>query len=148
MSFDTFTVRTPNLLNHQKPLFFQWISMIFILQRNMIFDDFLDLFRYQFWHWFLIRFGIDFGSILGAFCNYFHVFSTSFFASIFWSTFWWKWYQNWSGITYPEPSFFVSFSITLVPFTHVIPTSARKQFFQFFFKKNKRIHPHLYLLLA
>ena len=48
--------------------------MNFTLQRNMIFDDFLDLFRYQFWHWFLMRFGIDFGSLLGAFCNYFHVF--------------------------------------------------------------------------
>ena len=59
----------------------------FTLQRNMIFDDFPDLFRYQFWHWFLMRFGIDFGSILGAFSNYFHVFSTSFFASIFWLIF-------------------------------------------------------------
>ena len=70
----------------------------FTLQRNMIFDDFPDLFRYQFWHWFLMRFGIDFGSILGVFCNYFYVFSTSVFASICWSTFWWKWYQNGSGI--------------------------------------------------
>ena len=41
----------------------------FTLQRNMNFNDFLDLFRYQFWHWFLIRFGIDFGSILEAFCH-------------------------------------------------------------------------------
>ena len=37
----------------------------FTIQRNMIFDDFPDLFRYQFWHLFLMSFGIDFGSILG-----------------------------------------------------------------------------------
>ena len=36
----------------------------FTLQRNMLFDDVPDLFRYQFWHWFLMRFGIDFGSLL------------------------------------------------------------------------------------
>ena len=41
----------------------------FTLQRNMIFDDFPDLFRYQFWHWFLMSFGIDFGSILGPLCQ-------------------------------------------------------------------------------
>jgi hypothetical protein len=35
------------------------------LQRNIIFDDFPNLFRYQFWHLFLMSFGIDFGSILG-----------------------------------------------------------------------------------
>ena len=34
----------------------------FTLQRNMIFDDFPDLFRYQFWHLFLMSFGIDFGA--------------------------------------------------------------------------------------
>ena len=109
----------------------------FTLQRNMIFDDFPGLFRYQFWHWFWKRFGIDFSSILASFCNYFHVFSTSVFESIFLLAFWWKWYQNWSGETYPEPSFFVSFFITLVPFTYAIPTSARKQFFQLFFTKIK-----------
>ena len=38
---------------------------VFTIQRNMIVDDFPDLFRYQFWHWFLMTFGIDFGSILG-----------------------------------------------------------------------------------
>ena len=37
----------------------------FTIQRNMIFDDFPDLFRCQFWHLFLMSFGIDFGSILG-----------------------------------------------------------------------------------
>ena len=43
--FDTFTVRTPNLLNHQKPLFFQWISMIspfretWFLMISLIFFD-------------------------------------------------------------------------------------------------------------
>ena len=106
----------------------------FTIQRNMIFNDFPDFFWYQLWHWFLMRFGIDFGSILGAFCNYFHVFSTSVFASIFWSTFWWKIDQNWSGETYPDSFCFVFFSITLVPFTHVIPTSARKLYLQLFSK--------------
>ena len=39
----------------------------FTIQRDMIFDDFHDLFRYQFWHSLLMTFGIDFGSILEAF---------------------------------------------------------------------------------
>jgi hypothetical protein len=39
----------------------------FTLQRNMIFDDFPDLFRYQFWQLFLMSFGIDFNSILEPF---------------------------------------------------------------------------------
>ena len=30
--FDTFTTRTCNLLNHQKPLFFLWISMILLFR--------------------------------------------------------------------------------------------------------------------
>ena len=29
-----------------------------------MFEDFHDLFRYQFWHWFSITIGIDFGSML------------------------------------------------------------------------------------
>ena len=78
----------------------------FTLQRNMNFHDFLDLFRYQFWHWFLMSFGIDFGSILEAFCNYFYVFSVSFFASIFWSTFWWKIDQKWLRGNLPGVSLF------------------------------------------
>ena len=67
----------------------------FTLQRNMIFDDFPDLFRYQFWHWFLMRFGIDFGSILGAFCNYFSCFFDIVFCIDFWLTFWWKIVEKW-----------------------------------------------------
>ena len=104
----------------------------FTLQRNMICDDFPNLFRYQFWHWFLMRFGIDFGSILGAFCNFLNVFSTSIFASIFWSTFWWKLGQKCIQIGMRNVFFFASLFVTLVPFTNVIPTSARKQFFQLF----------------
>ena len=32
--FDTFTVRTCNLLNHQKHLFFQWITMILLFKET------------------------------------------------------------------------------------------------------------------
>ena len=52
-------------------------------QKNMKFHDFPDLFRYQFWHWFLMSFGIDFGSILGAFWLHF----PCFFAIGFWMNF-------------------------------------------------------------
>ena len=34
------------------------------LWRNMFVDDVHDLFRYQFWHWFLMSVGIDIGSVL------------------------------------------------------------------------------------
>ena len=60
----------------------------FTFQRNVIFDDFPDLFRYQFWHWFLMRFGIDFVSILGAFCNYFSCFFDIGFCICFCIDFW------------------------------------------------------------
>ncbi len=40
----------------------------------MKFHDFPDLFRYQFWHWFLMSFGIAFGSILGALWRHFPCF--------------------------------------------------------------------------
>ena len=111
----------------------------FTFKRNMICDDFLDLFRYQFWHCFLMRFGIDFGSILRAFCNYFH-FDVGFCID-FWLTFWLKIIEKWHQTTLPHPPpfryIFRLFSITLVSFTHVIPTSARNSFAIFFFKKIK-----------
>jgi hypothetical protein len=50
--FDTFTVRTCNLLNHRKPLFFQWISMILLFRETWIFMIFLFFFD--------TSFGIDF----------------------------------------------------------------------------------------
>ena len=34
------------------------------MQENIIVDDCPDLFRYQFWLWFLMSFGIDVGSML------------------------------------------------------------------------------------
>ena len=37
---------------------------VFTHQKNMICDDLRDLFRYLFWHWFLINLDIDFASIL------------------------------------------------------------------------------------
>jgi hypothetical protein len=39
--FDTFTIRTCNLLNHQKPLFFQWISMILLFRETWFLMIFL-----------------------------------------------------------------------------------------------------------
>ena len=39
----------------------------FTIQRNIFFDDFHDLFCYQFWHALLMTFGIDVGFDLGAF---------------------------------------------------------------------------------
>ena len=72
----------------------------FTLQRNMIFDDFLDLFRYQFWHWFLMRFGIDFGSILGILKLFLCFFDIGFCID-FWINFlmenWSKMYPNQYG---------------------------------------------------
>ena len=67
----------------------------FTFQRNMIFDDFRDLFQYQFWHWFWWLFVLivnTFGTPLAS--NY------MFF---WWSFFWWFVYidllsivdQNW-----------------------------------------------------
>ncbi len=50
----------------------------------MIFHDFPDLFRYQFWHWFFIRFGIDVGSILEAFCHQIPCFGVIVFGNDFW----------------------------------------------------------------
>ena len=54
----------------------------FILQRNMIFDDFPNLFRYQFWHWFSMSFGIvlHFGSLLASMFMFFR----DRFLNVFW----------------------------------------------------------------
>ena len=45
---DTFSVRARNLLNLQKKNSFRINSHDFTIHRDMIFDDFHDLFRYQF----------------------------------------------------------------------------------------------------
>ena len=61
----------------------------FTLQRNMIFDDFPDPFRYKFWHCFLMSCGIDFAFMLEAFWHklscfgvlvFFHVFLDGIFS--------------------------------------------------------------------
>ena len=39
--FHTFTIRTCNLLNHQKPLFFQWISIILLFRETWFLMIFL-----------------------------------------------------------------------------------------------------------
>jgi hypothetical protein len=81
--FGTLTLRTCNLLNHQKPLFFQWISMISLFRETwfwMISLIFLDTIS-----------GIDFWCVLASisapfwepFAIIFYVFLTLFFASIF-----------------------------------------------------------------
>ena len=44
---------------------------VYTHQKNMTFDYFHDLFRYQFWHSLLMTFGINFGTILEAFCYFF-----------------------------------------------------------------------------
>ena len=67
----------------------------FTLQRNMIFDDFPDPFRYKFWHWFLMSFGIDLGSL---FKRFFHVNSCFFRHRIlhwFFKAFWTKNKPKW-----------------------------------------------------
>ena len=56
--FDTFTIRTCNLLNHQKPLFFQWISMILPFRETWFFMIFLIFFD--------TSFGIDFLWVLAS----------------------------------------------------------------------------------
>ena len=63
---DTFSVRVRNLLNLQNH--FVYIEFeCFYPSEIMDFCDFHDLFRYMFWHRFLMSLGIDFNSILEAF---------------------------------------------------------------------------------
>ena len=61
--FDICSIRVRNLLKLQN----HCVYNDFTLQRNMIFDNFHDLFRHLCWHWLLMSLGIDFSSILGAF---------------------------------------------------------------------------------
>ena len=79
--FDTFSVRTYNILNHQKHLFFQWISMILPFRETWFLMIFLILF--------VTSFGIDFwwllASILAPFWNPFGIK----FHVLGWSFFWW-----------------------------------------------------------
>ena len=63
--FDVFLILYHSHMQPSKPsktFIFPMNFSDLTLQRNMIFDDFPNLFRYQFWHLFLMSFGIDFGS--------------------------------------------------------------------------------------
>ena len=107
---------------------------VFTIQRNIIFNDCPDLFRYQFWDWFSMILGIDFDSIWNPFGIKFHVVGEQFFdyfLNRFLIHFWSKWVQK-AGYA---SLLFRSFSHTLVPFTYVKPTSARNHVFQLFPKK-------------
>ena len=44
---------------HTKTIVFTMNLYVFAHQSNMIYGSFHDLFRYRFWHWFLMNFGID-----------------------------------------------------------------------------------------
>ena len=82
--FDACTVRTFNLLNHQKnTCFFTMNFDDLTIQKNIIFNDVHDLFRYKFWHWYLMSLGIDSGSILGPLWHQIPCFRWSFFWRFF-----------------------------------------------------------------
>ena len=133
--FDTFYRSHMQPSKTSKTLGFTLNFNDFTIQRNMIFDDFPDLFRYQFWHWFLMTFGIDFGSILGPLWHQIPCFLVIVFLMVFWIGFWPKWFQKIYGASLPFRLCFASFFRTLVPFTSVRPTSARNQnYLSFFFK--------------
>ena len=58
-----FCLRT-QLFKFSKTFVFTMNLHFFAYQKIMICDDLCDLFRYLFWHWFLINLDIDFASIL------------------------------------------------------------------------------------
>ena len=115
----------------------------FTIKRNMMFDDCSDLFRYQFWHWFLMTFGIDLGSILGPLWRQITCFLVIVLGMSFWIDLLLIFDQHLNpkhdvwGLTLH--SFFASFFRTLVPFTNVRPISARYHFFQLFSNYQKNL---------
>ena len=85
--------------------------------------DVPDLFRYLFWHLFLMSFGIEFGSVLGAFWHYFQCFSRLIFEWFFDCIFNGKLLPKWTVVTsrgapffhtFRDPALYVDFMLDLV----------------------------------
>ena len=114
------------------------------IQRNMIFDDFHDLFRYKFWPWIFMSFGIVFGSILEPLWHQISCFlvivCVDDVLNRFLITFDQKWLQKVEDVTLTFRSFFVTCFRTVVPFTVVRHTSAINHVFQLFKKLKELIH--------
>ena len=144
----TFPVRARDLLNYQKPLFLQWISMFLLFREPWFWMIFLMFFR--------IIVGIDFwslwASILAPFwdplCIKIHVFFYIFvygFLNRCLIDLWSKMDPKVRSRSAAHLYFLISFFYTRVPFTHVRPTSARNHFSNFL-EKIEKIYPHLYIL--
>ena len=76
-----FSVPARALLNLQKTLFCIMNLNDLTIWKNMIFDD--DLFRYLFWHYFLMNLGIDIGSALAPLWHTIPCFPLIFFGDVF-----------------------------------------------------------------
>ena len=122
--FDTFTLRTCNLLKHKKHVFFNEFQRFYPSEKH-VFWWFSWFFWYQFGHWFFMRFGIDFGNPLASKSM---VLGDHFFI-ILGMVFLWILNQNWPQKTLPplfrkfsffDPVPLVVFSkvpwLTLTPF--------------------------------
>jgi hypothetical protein len=137
LGFDTFTVRTCNLLTH---IFFVFTKNFndFAIQRNMIFDDFpvffsspvLALICYEFWYRFWIHFETPLASNSMSFGDRFLY---DLLISVL--------MQNCSknGLAkcmtiHPFCKVFVTCFRTLLPFIPVRPTSARNHVFHFYLR--------------
>ena len=138
--FDTFPVHTCNLLNHHKQLFLQWIFMFLPFRETLFLMLFLIFFVTSFgidFRWVLVSISAPFWDPFGI---KFHVFGWSFLLMNFWIDV----FQKLDDGTLPFRSFFACFFRTLVSFTFVRLTSARNHFFQLFstnFKKNITLVP-------
>ena len=143
MFLDTFTIRRCNLIKQtSKALDLKTNFNDFSFQRNMIFDDVLDLFRCKFWHLFLISCGINVGSILGPLWHQIPCFGVSVFLMNFRCNFWCKSDPTmvWRNICESTP-----FAIFLWPGPHTCTNYSRKTYkcqklrFPIFFKKVKEV---------
>jgi hypothetical protein len=80
-------------------------------QKNIKFHCFPDLFRYQFWHWFLMSFGMDFTSFWGNLLAWLFMFLGDWFLMFLFDgifiDLWPKWLQN----LIPRTHLFVTFPI-------------------------------------
>ena len=113
-------------------------------QKNMKFHDVPHLFRYLFWHWFLMSFDLEFESILGASWHQISCFGWSNFERIFDDIFDGKCLQNGPGkLTriHPFGSLFETFSEDLFLYAFWSPLGStlnicRKQTFDMRWSQN------------
>ena len=139
--FDTTPVRTCNLLNHQKLLILPFREIRFLMIFLILF---VTSFGIDCW-WVLVLVLVPFWDPSGIKLHGDRFFDKV--VNLFFIDCWSKWLQKIVRAVTPFHSFFAFVFRTLVPFTNVRRTSARNHVNHFFFQKQKRIYPHLYLLL-